>query len=953
MRVLFFKDPASRELLEEPLRRRGHEILAAADLPAARALLGPHPQPLLILVEPAPGDEAAVLGEAGELPPGGRNVILAVSAQSGPARLRELVAAGADDWLIPPFDPELLDVRLSLVERWIEEAAADAQTEEALELTQFLMDGAAEAAFWSTPDGRMFYVNEAACASLEQPRPELLGRSVTEILRPEDAPLFADMVQAVRDRREPITFETVHVTKSGRPFPVEVTFHCLEYSGRESYCAFARDITERKRVEEALRESEERYRSLFDGVPIGLYRTTPDGRLLDANAALVQVLGYPGRDALMEVNVRDLYLDPADRHDWQVALESENASSAQTFEARLRRYQGTVIWARFSLQTFRDEAGRILRYEGVLEDITARRQAEESLRGSEERFRALVQNASDLIGILEQSGFVRYESPSHRRVLGHAADELVGKSFLELVHPEDRALVSAALRALIDQPGEIVTLEYRRRHRDGGWTFVESTASNLLAHPAVAGIVLNSHDITDRKKSEERLLHDALHDELTGLPNRALFMDRLKGSMERSRREPARLTIVLFLDIDRFKIVNDSLGHLVGDELLKQLAESLTAALRPTDTIARIGGDEFAILLDGARDAADAEQIAARIHDLLTAPITLRGHEIFLTASLGIAVHSADYERPEDLLRDADTAMYRAKSMGPACHVLFNRGMHQLVMARLQLETDLRRALERGQLQVHYQPFIDLRTGEVSGFEALIRWKHPRHGMILPDEFLSVAEETGLIVPIGRFVLEESCRCIRELQIRHPEHRRLRLSVNLSNKQFFQADLFDQVRRALLSSGLEADCFGLEITEGVIIQHAESANTRFSRLKSLGIQLYLDDFGKGYSSLNYLHRFPMDILKIDRSFVSRFEEAEGNRAILETIVKLAHQLGMEVVAEGIQTAAQVKKLRSLGCEYGQGYLFSKPVPESEMEDLLAGAGAGEPSRAGDWEPLAP
>jgi diguanylate cyclase (GGDEF)-like protein/PAS domain S-box-containing protein len=942
MRVLFYKDPAARALLEEPLRKRGHEILAAVDLPAARAILGPHPTPLLILVEPGAGEETAVFSEAGELPPGGRNVILAVTADGSPARLRELVAAGADDWLIPPFDPELLDVRLALVERWIEEAAADARTEEALELTQFLMDGAAEAAFWATPDGRLFYVNEAACTTLQRSRDELLRLSVPDILRPEDAPLFGDMVQAVRDRREPITFETVHVTKSGLPFPVEVTFHGLEYGGRESYCAFARDITERKQVEEALRESEERYRSLFDGVPIGLYRTTPDGRLLDANAALVQVLGYPSRDALMEVNVRDLYFDPADRHDWQVALENEHASSAQTFEARLRRYQGTVIWARFSLQTFRDDAGLILRYEGVLEDVTARRQAEEALRASEERFRALVQNASDLIGILEQSGEVRYESPSHRRVLGHAADELVGKSFLDLVHPEDRPLVSAALRALVDQPGEIVTLEYRRRHRDGTWTYVESTASNLLAHPAVAGIVLNSHDITDRKKSEERLLHDALHDELTGLPNRALFMDRLKVSMERSRREPSRLTIVLFLDIDRFKIVNDSLGHLVGDELLVQISQSLTEALRPTDTIARIGGDEFSILLDGARDPADAEQIAARIHERLTAPINLRGHEIFLTASIGIAVHNADYERPEDLLRDADTAMYRAKSMGPACHVMFNRGMHQFVMARLQLETDLRRALERGQLQVHYQPFIDLRTGEVSGFEALIRWKHPRHGMILPDEFLSVAEETGLIVPIGRFVLEESCRCIRELQSRHPGHRRLRLSVNLSNKQFFQADLFDQVRRALLSSGLDADCFGLEITEGVIIQHAESANTRFSRLKSLGIQLYLDDFGKGYSSLNYLHRFPMDILKIDRSFVSRIEEAEGNLAILETIVTLAHQLGMEVVAEGIQTAGQVKKLRSLACEYGQGYLFSKPVPEAEMENLFVGAAVGEP-----------
>jgi diguanylate cyclase (GGDEF)-like protein/PAS domain S-box-containing protein len=941
MRVLFFRDPAARALLEEPLRRRGHEILAAADLPAAQAMLGPHPSPLLILVEPAPGEEAEVCRQAGALPPGGRNVLLAVTADGSPEHLRELVAAGADDWLVPPFDPDLLDVRIALLERWIEEAAADARTEEALELTQYLMDGA-EAAFWSAPDSRFFYVNETACASLEYSRDELLGLQVADILRPEDAALFGELVRSVRERHDPVTFETVHVTKSGRPFPVEVTFHRLEYGGRESFCAFARDITARKQVEEALRESEERYRSLFDGVPVGLYRTTPDGRLLDANAALVKVLGYPSRDALMEVNVRDLYFDPADRHQWQVALESELASSAKTYEARLRRFHGPVIWARFSLQTLRDDEGRVLRYEGVLEDVTARRQAEEALRASEERFRALVQNASDLIAILEQSGSIRYESPSHRRILGHAADELVGKNFLEKVHPEDRATVAAALRALIDQPGEIVTLEYRRRHRNGTWRFVESTASNLLGHPAVAGIVLNSHDITDRKQSEERLKHDALHDELTGLPNRALFMDRLKQSMERTRREPSRFTIVLFLDIDRFKIVNDSLGHLVGDELLVQISQGLTEALRPTDTIARVGGDEFAILLDGARDAADAEQIAARIHERLTTPITLRGHEIFLTASIGIAVHTSEYERPEDLLRDADTAMYRAKSMGPACHVVFNRGMHQFVMARLQLETDLRRALERNQLQVHYQPFIDLRSGEVSGFEALLRWQHPKHGMILPDEFLSVAEETGLIVPMGRFVLEEACRCIRELQRRYPEHRRLRLSVNLSNKQFFQADLFDQVRRALLSSGLDADCLGLEITEGVIIQHAESANTRFSRLKSLGVQLYMDDFGKGYSSLNYLHRFPMDILKIDRSFVSRIEEAEGNLAILEAIVTLAHQLGMEVVAEGIQTAGQVKKLRSLGCEYGQGYLFSKPVSAAEVEELIAGAVAGEP-----------
>jgi diguanylate cyclase (GGDEF)-like protein len=446
--------------------------------------------------------------------------------------------------------------------------------------------------------------------------------------------------------------------------------------------------------------------------------------------------------------------------------------------------------------------------------------------------------------------------------------------------------------------------------------------------------VLNSHDITDRKHAEEKLLHDALHDELTGLPNRALFMDRLRQSMDRSRREPERLTAVLFLDLDRFKIVNDSLGHLVGDDLLIQIAGSLAAALRPSDTIARVGGDEFAILLEGGRDVGDAVRVAERIHERLTAPIVLGSQELFASASIGIAVHTPEYKRPEDLLRDADTAMYRAKSSGRACHVVFNKVMHRFVMARLQLETDLRRAVERGQLRVYYQPFVDLASGEVTGFEALLRWLHPRRGLLPPEEFLEVAEETGLIVPMGRFVLLEGCRQIRELQLKHPELSRLKLSVNLSNKQFFQTDLFAQIEEALATSGLAPACLGLEITEGVIIRHADSAASRFSRLKSLGVQLYLDDFGKGYSSLNYLHRFPMDILKIDRSFVSRIDDAEGNLAIVRAIVTLAHQLGMEVVAEGIQTDEQLARLKSLGCEYGQGFFLSEPVPADRAEALL-------------------
>jgi diguanylate cyclase (GGDEF)-like protein/PAS domain S-box-containing protein len=822
-------------------------------------------------------------------------------------------------------------MRAFLLEDDATQPRRSSETEEVLRLTQFLLDRAGEGVFWADPGARFFYVNDAACALMGYTREELLALSVPDLLPPELGAVFQERSRQVREEGS-ATFEVLHVRKGGERFPGEVTLTYLEYQGREYYCAFTRDITVHKRAEAALRESEERYHSLFEGVPVGLYRTTPEGRMLDANSALVRILGYPSLEALLETNVGEIYVDREDRSRWQRTMEG--AGLVQSFEARVRRFDGTVIWVRFTFRALRGEDGRILRYEGALEDVTDRRRAEEALRSSEERFRSLVQNASDLISILDAEGIVRYESPSHQRVLGLAPEEHAGRGMLDLVHPADRQAVEESLLNLVETPGEIATLEYRILHRDGSWRTLESTASNLLRQPAVAGIVLNSHDITDRKLAEEKLLHDALHDELTGLPNRALFMDRLRQSMDRSRREPERLTAVLFLDLDRFKLVNDSLGHLVGDELLVQISGCLASALRPSDTIARVGGDEFAILLEGGRDVSDAVRVADRIHEHLSEAINLGGHEVFVTSSIGIAVHTPEYERPEDLLRDADTAMYRAKSSGRACHVVFNRAMHRFVMERLQLETDLRRAVERGQLRVHYQPFVDLASDEVVGFEALLRWHHPRRGLLQPDEFLNVAEETGLIVQIGRYVLVESCRQVREFQRKHPEMGSLKLSVNLSNKQFFQADLFDQVREALATSGLEPNCLGLEITEGVIIRHADSAASRFSRLKSMGVQLYLDDFGKGYSSLNYLHRFPMDILKIDRSFTSRIEEAEGNLAIVRAIVTLAHQLGMEVVAEGIQTAEQRAKLHNLGCEYGQGFFFSEPVSADGAESLL-------------------
>jgi diguanylate cyclase (GGDEF)-like protein/PAS domain S-box-containing protein len=482
----------------------------------------------------------------------------------------------------------------------------------------------------------------------------------------------------------------------------------------------------------------------------------------------------------------------------------------------------------------------------------------------------------------------------------------------------------------------LVNLEEKETRADGDVRWISTTKLPLRDREGkIVGTFGISRDITERKEAEEQLQHRAFYDPLTDLPNRALFLDRLQHMFHRARRAlGSPLFAVLYLDLDRFKSINDSLGHQAGDELLVSTARRLEHCVRPGDTLARLGGDEFTILLDNINCEADATRVAERIHEELGAPVEVRGYEMFTSVSVGIALSSAGYELPDDMLRDADTAMYRAKAAGRARHQVFGGDMHQRAMSSLQIETDLRRALERGEIVPHYQPIVDLEDGAVIGFEALARWQHPTRGLLAPELFIPVAEETGLVGAIDAWMLGEACRQAREWQRRHPRHARLGISVNVSGGELSQGGVAAAVERALGATGLDPAYLTLEITETALMHNLNAGASAIQRLHAMSVGLHLDDFGTGYSSLAYLHSFPVDALKIAQSFVNQMDRASPQSAIVKAILSLAHNLGMEVIAEGVETRAQADALRALGCRRGQGFLYAQPLPAEKAERLL-------------------
>jgi diguanylate cyclase (GGDEF)-like protein/PAS domain S-box-containing protein len=603
---------------------------------------------------------------------------------------------------------------------------------------------------------------------------------------------------------------------------------------------------------------------------------------------------------------------------------------------RLRHHDGTWRWCDTDVQ--RALPGGPAALVLTAYDITERNRADAALRASEAHLAALFAHAEVGLSEIALDGRFLRVNATLSRILGRASDEVLRLTVADVTHADDRPASQAAVARVI-ATGAPLAFDKRYVQPDGTIVWANSTLSLLpMTNQQPPRILAVTADITTRKQAEAQLRYHAAHDALTGLPNRAAFLDHLRRALARHARHPDDGFAVLFLDLDRFKVINDSLGHHIGDQLLVQVAARLQQCVRPDDVVARLGGDEFTILVARVGGVADARAVAQRIHAAIATPVVLDGHEVTTTTSIGITLSDRRYAQPEEMLRDADTAMYKAKRHGAGREAVFDRTMHARAVARLHVETELQRAVERHEFRLHYQPIVELTTGAIRGVEALLRWQHPTRGLLGPRAFMMVAEETGVIVPLGQWVLRTACQQLRHWHLRFPTIAPWTMSVNVSGVQCQQPDLVAHVAQILHDTELAPHFLDLEITESVVLAHTGTAFALLHKLRALGVTLTLDDFGTGYSSLSYLHRFPMSTLKIDRSFISTPDTGRAQGALVRTIIALAQNMDLSVVAEGIETAAQRDHLAALQCRYGQGYLWGRPMDAAAVGQWLGRIG---------------
>ncbi len=856
------------------------------------------------------------------------------------------------------------------------------QAEEALrrseECFRSLVQHASDLVVILDPNGMTRFVSPAVQQLLGYNPDELLHGTVFPLVHPEDRDkirqFLADAVEQP-DRTPSVEVRVRHHDGTWRWFEARGSNRLADPSVR-GIVVNSRDVTESKQAQDALRSNQQRYETLLaaaerqarelallhvvrtalareldlprlfqtvvhaiadtfgytqvslyllDGEHLVLQHQVGYARVLERVPIAQGVMGRVVRTGEPEV-IEDVASDPA----FLSAIEGIVSEVCVPL-----RDQGRVVGTLNGESTsqVRLSQGDLRLALALSEHINvalARTRLYAEVRSSEARFRSLVQNASDVIAIVDADGTRRYVSPGIERALGYAPEVLVGANVFDLIHPDDLPRTRRLFAELLERAGASSQAELRLRHRDGSWRWLDVVGTNLLANPSVGGVVINSRDVTERKAFEARLARQAFYDPVTALPNRALFIDRLDRALEEERRSGAAVG-VLFLDLDRFKVINDSLGHDAGDQALRIMGERLGTCSRPGDTVARFGGDEFTVLLEGC-DPEEATRIADRVLASLRSPVELKGHEVLLGASVGIAVSRPGLDGPGDLLRAADTALYQAKAAGRATWVAFEPSMHEEAVARLELEAALQLAIERSELRLVYQPEVDLATGRVLAVEALVRWHRRGQRPLLPEAFVPLAEETGLIVPIGQWALAEACRQAQTWSARGMTP--TPVSVNLSAQECRQGGLVAYIARVLRETALPPQLLRLEITERALIEDYEATEGTLRDLQRLGVRLAIDDFGTGYSSLSSLRRLPVDTLKINRSFVAGLGDEAADRAIVEAITSLAHALGMDVAAEGIETPEQVAHARAAGCDCGQGYYFAEPRPPEAVDTFL-------------------
>lgn len=759
----------------------------------------------------------------------------------------------------------------------------------------------------------------------------IVGNLTRSITRPVEALLTATRALARGDLGHAVSYQDK--TEFGE---LSAHFNAMSSALKNGYTKLEQEIAERKQTQAALAASEEFLNTIFDSIRDPFCIIDRSYRIVRANEAYAEMKKQQLPDLIGASCHQKLY-DRKEICEDCIVLKTFLSGDSCATERQAVLADGMKIWYEAYTYPIAGHEGALTHVVEYTRDITERKRAEAALRESEERYALAARGANDGLWDWDLQSNRIYYSHRWKSMLGYGDRDLTDhpEEWFSRVHPDDRAELDARISAHLDGRNPHFECEHRIMHRDGTFCWVLSRGLAVRDDHRLATRMAGSQtDITLRKKAEEQLLYDAFHDALTGLPNRALFMDRLQHVIAGSHRHAQHLYAVLFLDMDRFKIINDSLGHTIGDQLLVAVGRKLSECLRPGDTVARLGGDEFAVLLDGISELKDAVDIAERVQQKLSAPVMIKGNEVFASVSIGIALSDQGNERPEQILRDADVAMYQAKTRGSGCYEIFDSRMHANILDRLQLEADLRRAVDHHEFTIHYQPIMNLNDHHLIGFEALVRWDHPARGLIYPLQFIPLAEENGMINQIGEWIIRESCRQLSSWQRQHRRNPPLKMSINISGKQFSQPDIVDKLNTIVKETGVEPESLALEITESMIMDNIEMAEKTMTRLREIGFHIHIDDFGTGYSSLSYLHRFPVTALKIDRMFISRLTAGGDNKEIITSIVSLANSLNLQVIAEGVEVAHQVSSIKDLRCHFGQGHFFSKPLEPAAIDDWL-------------------